>query len=56
MPRAAPSSYADHYAPAMGLLTPLAVRIGALSWMPKLLPQVVWDELGWTEANDPDTP
>lgn len=25
----------------MGLLTPLAVRIGALSWMPKLLPQVV---------------
>lgn len=26
----------------MGLLTPLAVRIGALSWMPKLLPQVVW--------------
>lgn len=26
----------------MGLLTPLAVRIGALSWMPQLLPQVVW--------------
>ena len=26
----------------MGLLTPLAVRIGALSWMPKLLPQIVW--------------
>ena len=26
----------------MGLFTPLAVRIGALSWMPKLLPQVVW--------------
>lgn len=26
----------------MGLLTPLAVRIGGLSWMPKLLPQVVW--------------
>ena len=25
----------------MGLLTPLAVRIGAVSWMPKLLPQVV---------------
>ncbi len=25
----------------MGLLTPLAVKIGALSWMPKLLPQVV---------------
>lgn len=26
----------------MGLLTPLAVRIGALEWMPRLLPQVVW--------------
>ena len=26
----------------MGLLTPLAIRIGALSWMPRLLPQVVW--------------
>jgi deazaflavin-dependent oxidoreductase (nitroreductase family) len=26
----------------MGLLTPLAVRIGSLEWMPKLLPQVVW--------------
>lgn len=26
----------------MGLLTPLAVRIGALSWMPRLLPQIVW--------------
>ena len=26
----------------MGLLTPLAVRIGAVSWMPKLLPQIVW--------------
>jgi deazaflavin-dependent oxidoreductase (nitroreductase family) len=28
----------------MGLLTPLAVRIGAISWMPKLLPQVVWTD------------
>lgn len=28
----------------MGLLTPVAVRIGALSWMPKLLPQVVWTD------------
>ncbi len=28
----------------MGLLTPLAVRIGSLSWMPKLLPQVVWTD------------
>ncbi|MBC9733034.1 nitroreductase family deazaflavin-dependent oxidoreductase [Nocardioides marmotae] len=28
----------------MGLLTPLAVRIGAISWMPRLLPQVVWTD------------
>lgn len=28
--------------PAMGLLTPVAIRIGAISWMPKLLPQIVW--------------
>lgn len=27
---------------AMGLLTPLAVRIGAIPWLPKLLPQIVW--------------
>lgn len=26
----------------MGLFTPLAVRIGALPWMPRLLPQIVW--------------
>jgi deazaflavin-dependent oxidoreductase (nitroreductase family) len=26
----------------MGLLTPVAIRIGAIGWMPKLLPQVVW--------------
>jgi deazaflavin-dependent oxidoreductase (nitroreductase family) len=26
----------------MGLLTPLAVRIGAVPWMPRLLPQIVW--------------
>lgn len=26
----------------MGLLTPLAIRIGAIEWMPKLLPQIVW--------------
>jgi deazaflavin-dependent oxidoreductase (nitroreductase family) len=26
----------------MGLLTPVAVRIGAIPWMPKLLPQIVW--------------
>jgi deazaflavin-dependent oxidoreductase (nitroreductase family) len=25
----------------MGLLTPVAVRIGAIPWMPKLLPQIV---------------
>jgi deazaflavin-dependent oxidoreductase (nitroreductase family) len=28
--------------PPVGLLTPLAVRIGAISWMPKLLPQIVF--------------
>lgn len=26
----------------MGLLTPLAVRIGSISWMPRLLPQIVF--------------
>ena len=26
----------------MGLLTPVAIRIGAIPWMPKLLPQIVW--------------
>ena len=26
----------------MGLLTPVAVRIGSVSWMPKLLPQIVF--------------
>ncbi|MEJ7831895.1 MAG: nitroreductase/quinone reductase family protein [Nocardioides sp.] len=26
----------------MGLLTPVAVRIGAISWLPGLLPQIVW--------------
>lgn len=26
----------------MGLLTPVAKKIGAVSWMPKLLPQIVW--------------
>jgi deazaflavin-dependent oxidoreductase (nitroreductase family) len=26
----------------MGLLTPLAVKIGAIPWMPRLLPQIVW--------------
>jgi deazaflavin-dependent oxidoreductase (nitroreductase family) len=25
----------------MGLLTPLAIRIGAIPWMPRLLPQIV---------------
>lgn len=28
----------------MGLLTPLAIRIGAIPWMPRLLPQVVWTD------------
>ena len=26
----------------MGLLTPLAIRIGAISWMPRFLPQITW--------------
>jgi deazaflavin-dependent oxidoreductase (nitroreductase family) len=26
----------------MGMFTPLAIRIGALAWMPKLLPQITW--------------
>ena len=26
----------------MGLLTPLAVRIGAIAWMPRFLPQIMW--------------
>jgi len=26
----------------MGLLTPLAVRIGAIAWLPRLLPQITW--------------
>jgi len=26
----------------MGTLTPLAIRIGAISWMQKLLPQITW--------------
>ena len=26
----------------MGLMTPVAVRLGAIPWMPKLLPQIVW--------------
>ena len=26
----------------MGLLTPLAVRIGGIPWVPKLLPLIVW--------------
>ncbi|MEV6281883.1 nitroreductase family deazaflavin-dependent oxidoreductase [Kribbella sp. NPDC051770] len=26
----------------MGLLTPLAVKIGSVGWMPRLLPQITW--------------
>lgn len=26
----------------MGLLTPVAIRIGGLPWLPRLLPQIVW--------------
>lgn len=29
----------------MGLLTPLAIRIGSLSWLPRLLPQITWLDL-----------
>jgi deazaflavin-dependent oxidoreductase (nitroreductase family) len=28
--------------PGMGLLTPVAVKVGAIPWMPKFLPQIVW--------------
>ncbi len=34
----------------MGLLTPLAVRIGAIPWMPKLLPQIVWVDTNLQKA------
>lgn len=27
-----------------GVLRPLAVRVGAVSWMPRLLPQIVWTD------------
>jgi deazaflavin-dependent oxidoreductase (nitroreductase family) len=30
----------------MGIFTPLAVRIGGISWLPKLLPQIVWLDIG----------
>jgi deazaflavin-dependent oxidoreductase (nitroreductase family) len=30
----------------MGLLTPVAIRLGGLSWMPRLLPQIVWIDRG----------
>jgi deazaflavin-dependent oxidoreductase (nitroreductase family) len=26
----------------MGMLTPLAIKIGAIPWMPRLLPQITW--------------
>ena len=26
----------------MGLLTPFAIRIGAIPWMPRFLPQIMW--------------
>ncbi|WP_090475433.1 nitroreductase family deazaflavin-dependent oxidoreductase [Nakamurella panacisegetis] len=29
----------------MGLLTPLAVRIGRIPWLPRYLPQIVWVDL-----------
>jgi deazaflavin-dependent oxidoreductase (nitroreductase family) len=30
----------------MGIFTPLAVRIGGIAWLPKLLPQIVWLDTG----------
>jgi deazaflavin-dependent oxidoreductase (nitroreductase family) len=35
----------------MGLLTPVAVRIGAISWMPQLLPQIVWVDKNLQKAS-----
>ncbi len=32
------------YLSAMGLLTPVAIKIGSVAWMPKLLPQIVWTD------------
>ena len=29
----------------MGLLTPIAVRLGAQPWLPRLLPQITWTDL-----------
>jgi deazaflavin-dependent oxidoreductase (nitroreductase family) len=26
----------------MGLLTPLAIRVGAIPWLPRFLPQIMW--------------
>ncbi len=28
----------------MGLLTPVAIKIGSFAWMPKLLPQITWTD------------
>lgn len=28
----------------MGLLTPIAIKVGSIPWMPKLLPQIVWTD------------
>jgi deazaflavin-dependent oxidoreductase (nitroreductase family) len=30
------------YDRAMGIFTPLAVRIGGVAWLPRLLPQILW--------------
>jgi deazaflavin-dependent oxidoreductase (nitroreductase family) len=32
----------DPYTRPMGLFTPLAIRLGALSWLPRFLPQLTW--------------
>jgi deazaflavin-dependent oxidoreductase (nitroreductase family) len=35
----------DSYDQAMGILTPLAVRIGGVPWLPRLLPQILWVDI-----------
>lgn len=34
----------------MGLLTPVAIRLGSQPWMPKLLPQITWTDTKLQQA------
>ena len=34
----------------MGLLTPLAIKVGSIPWMPKYLPQIVRGEIRWCQG------